>query len=150
MIKILKLSNKSVRRFTANKNWNYNTLSSGGSLILEQGDEIPLFINSDTKLSTEQNETEFSLNIKQGKNIKGTFFSKDSEYFDETKEPLNYDGSYQRVVYNSMKHLFYNEYGLSGNLKYDKYYKNPMNIFGGESGRYTSLDFKTVPLSPTE
>ena len=55
MIKILKLSNKSVRRFTANKNWNYNTLSSGGSLILEQGDEIPLFIDSDTKLSTEQN-----------------------------------------------------------------------------------------------
>ena len=143
MIKILKLSNKSVRRFTTNKEWKYSTLSSDDSLILEQGDDIPIFIDSETQLATEQNKADFKLNITHGKNIKGTFFSKDSKYFDEKTEPLNFDGSYQRVVYNSMKHLFYNEYGLAGNVKYDKYYKNPLNVFGGESGKYTPLDFKS-------
>ena len=85
MIKILKLSNKSVRRFTANKEWKYSTLSSEDSLILEQGDNIPIFLDSETQLATEQNKSDFKLNVKHGKNVKGTFFSKDSEHFDEQK-----------------------------------------------------------------
>ena len=109
MIKVLKLSNKSVRRFTANKEWTYSTASAGDSLILEQGVDIPIFTDSENKLSPEQNKSDFNLTLKHGKHIKGTFFSQDSKYFDEKKEPLNYDGSYQRVVYNSIKHLFYNE-----------------------------------------
>ena len=90
MIKTLKLSNKSVRRFVANKDWNYSTLSSEDALVLEQGDNIPIFIDSETQLSTEQNKSDFNLNLKYGKNIK-EHFSKDSKYFNEADEPLNYD-----------------------------------------------------------
>ena len=41
MIKVLKLSNKSVTRFNTNKKWNYSTLDSGSNIILEQGEDIP-------------------------------------------------------------------------------------------------------------
>ncbi len=146
MIKVLKLSNKSVTRFNTNKKWNYSTLNAGSNIILEQGDNIPLFSSSVNKLSTEQNDSEFDLNMRFGKKVQGTFFSKDSKYFDESNEPLNYDGSYQRVVYNSIKHLFYNEYGAVGNEELDQYYKNPINIFGSETGIYSSLNFNSKTL----
>ena len=105
-----------------------------------------MFSSSVNKLSTEQNDSEFDLNMRFGKKVQGTFFSKDSKYFDESNEPLNYDGSYQRVVYNSIKHLFYNEYGAVGNEELDQYYKNPINIFGSETGIYSSLNFNSKTL----
>ena len=49
-----------------------------------------------------------------------------------------------------MKHLFYNEYGMSGSSKYDYHYKNPLNVFGGESGKYTTLDFQTDGLDQND
>ena len=141
MIKTLKLSEKSVSKFKTHKNWNYSTFGDGNSIILEQGDGIPLFADIDRPVATEQNASNFNINIKYGKEIKGTFFRKESKYYDELNEPVNQDGSYQRVVYNTIKHLFYNDYGLSGDIGYDKYYKNPMHMFGSESGQYTSDDF---------
>lgn len=147
MIKVLKLSNKSVTRFSTNKKWNYSTLDSGSNIILEQGDGVPLFSSSVNKLSTEQNSSEFQLNMRFGKKISGTFFSKDSKHFDETKELLNYDGSYQRVVYNSIKHLFYNDYGtVGGNDELNNFYKNPLNLFGSETGIYSSSSFNSKTL----
>ena len=146
MIKVLKLSNKSVTRFNTNKKWKYSTLNSGSSIILEQGDNIPLFSSSVNTLSTEQNDSEFKLNMRIGKKVTGTFFSKDSKHFNKDKEPLNYDGSYQRVVYNSVKHLFYNEYGTIGDSELDQYYKNPLNIFGSETGIYSSLNFNSKAI----
>ena len=141
MIKTLKLSEKSVSKFKTHKNWNYSTSGDGNSIILEQGDGIPLFSDIESPIATEQNDSDFNVNIKYGKEIKGTFFQKESKYYDELSEPVNQDGSYQRVVYNTIKHLFYNDYGLSGDVGYDKYYKNPMHMFGSESGQYTSEDF---------
>ena len=143
MIKTLKLSDKSVRRFKSHKQWKYTTLDQGDSIILEQGNEIPLFLDTDVKLATEQNDSELKINVKSGKNIQGTFFNKESKYFNPTKELINHDGSYQRVVYNSVKHLFYNTYGTSDAqfsselhpYKSD-YDKNPMFVFGSETGIY--------------
>tara|TARA_B100001093_G_scaffold215047_1_gene206347 strand:+ start:25076 stop:34474 length:9399 start_codon:yes stop_codon:yes gene_type:complete len=146
VIKVLKLSNKSVTRFKTNKKWNYSTLDSGSNIVLEQGDNIPLFSSSINKLSTEQNNSEFKLNLRVGKKVTGTFFSKDSKYFNAEKEPLNYDGSYQRVVYNSIKHLFYNDYGTVGDIENDSYYKNPINIFGSETGIYSPQNFSSKTL----
>ena len=73
MIKVLKLSNKSVTRFNTNKKWNYSTLNAGSNIILEQGDNIPLFSSSVNKLSTEQNDSEFDLNMRFGKKSKELF-----------------------------------------------------------------------------
>mgnify|MGYP001280767583 CR=1 FL=1 len=81
MIKVLKLSNKSVTRFNTNKKWNYSTLDSGSNIILEQGEDIPLFSSTTNKLSTEQNNSEFKLNMRVGKKVTGTFFSKESKHF---------------------------------------------------------------------
>jgi hypothetical protein len=150
VIKTLKLSDKTVSKFKTHKEWNYSTTSSETSIILEQGNNIPIFTGIDSKLSTEQNDSYFNVKIKKGKNIKGTFFEKDSKYFDPEKEPLNTDGSYQRSVYNSVKHLFYNEYGLSSDVSYNKYYKNPMYMFGSETGIYTSDDFTSKITKTTK
>ena len=147
MIKTLKLSEKSVSKFKTFKSWKYNTAGSNDTLILEQGVNIPIFSDVTNKLSTEQIDSDFKINLKQGKNISGTFFDKDSKHFDESKEPLNQDGTYQRVVYNSIKHLFYNEYGLAGTSENDTYYKNPMHMFGSESGKYTSLEYSSDTVS---
>ena len=146
MIKVLKLSNKSVTRFNTNKKWNYSTLDSGSNIVLEQGDDIPLFSSATNKLSTEQNNSEFKLNMRVGKKVTGTFFSKDSKHYNSKNEPLNYDGSYQRVVYNSVKHLFYNDYGTIGDTENDHHYKNPMNIFGSETGIYSPQNFNSNTL----
>ena len=137
MIKTLKLSDKSVRRFKSHKSWKYSTLEQGDSLILEQGDNIPIFLNTDFKLVTEQNKNDFDLNVKKGKNISVHFFDIDSKYYDSEKEPINYDGSYQRVVYTSVKHLFYNNYGVGqtfdeshGDFESVNISKNPLYVFG--------------------
>ena len=87
MIKTLKLSDKTVSKFKTHKEWKYSTTSSETSIILEQGNNIPIFTGIDSKLSTEQNDSSFNVKIKKGKNIKGTFFEKDSKYFDPEKEP---------------------------------------------------------------
>ena len=143
MIKLLKASDTTVRKFKAYRTWKYDSTDSADNIILEQGDNIPLFVNSYKKLSTEQSGIDFKINVKYGKNIKGTFFTKESKHYDETKEPINYDGTYQRTVYNSVKHLFYNDYGLSGEYLNDKLYKNPMYVFGSETGKYTNESFNS-------
>ena len=150
MIKTLKLSDKTISKFKTHKEWKYSTTGSENSIILEQGNNIPIFTGVDSTLSTEQNDSSFNVNIKKGKNIKGTFFDKNSKYFNQLKEPLNPDGSYQRVVYNSVKHLFYNEYGLSSDVSFNKYYKNPMYMFGSETGIYTTEDFSSKTTQTLE
>ena len=159
MIKTLKLSDKSVRRFKSHKKWKYTTLDQGDSIVLEQGDDLPIFLDTDFKLATEQNQSDFKLSIKQGKNIKGTFFKEDSKYYNSETEPMNYDGSYQRVVYNSVKHLFYNTYGV-GQILSDEiseisstaYNKNPMYVFGSETGIYDSAAYSSdvIGVSPNK
>ena len=82
---------------------------------------------------------EFDLVVKHGKKIDGVFYPVGHRRYDETKEPINYDGSYQRVVYNTIKHLFYNEYFVkhydyNSNKELD--IKNPHMLFGVESAEY--------------
>ena len=49
------------------------------------------------------------------------------------------DGSYQRLIYNNVKHLFYNDYFVehfdhTNNKKLN--IKNPLMLFGVESAEY--------------
>ena len=48
MIKPLKVSDKSVRRFVTHKNWNYNNITNLSNILLEQtsnGKNIDLFVD---------------------------------------------------------------------------------------------------------
>ena len=105
MIKTLKLSDKTVRRFKTHKTWKFSTIDLVDTILLEQGDNNSLYLNTEHAIATEQQQVETPLKIKYGKKIEGTFFPRGSKYYDSNVEPVNYDGSYQRVVYNSIKHL---------------------------------------------
>ena len=60
--------------------------------------------------------------------------------YNSTKELTNWDGTYQRLVYNIIKHLFYNDYfvehyDFNRNKKLN--IKNPLMLFGVESAKTT-------------
>jgi len=137
MIKNLKVSDKVVRKFKSNKSWKYSTINSLGGISLEQtnldGDRIPLVLNEAQSLATEQNANNTKVKIRRGKRIDGTFYPHNHIFYDETKEPINIDGTYYRNVYNSVKHLFYNNYGIYEN---ETDVKNPLMVFGSETGQY--------------
>lgn len=138
MIKPLKLSEKTVHRFKTFKKWEFSNIENN-SILLEQGDKIPLCLDVDNKLSSEQSTSETGIKVRRGKQIKGTFFDKDSKYFNENIELLNHDGSYQRVIYDSVKHLFYNTYSVGIDEKTSKdVQKNPLLLFGSETGIYNN------------
>jgi hypothetical protein len=81
----------------------------------------------------------FPIKKTNGKKTNGTFYPSDHPKFDKTHELLNWDGSYQRLVYNNIKHLFYNDYFVehfdyTRNKKLN--IKNPRMLFGVESAEY--------------
>ena len=137
MIKTLKVSDKVVRKFKSNRSWKYSTIDSLTNIVLEQqkqsGEPVPLVIDENQGLATEQSTSSTKVKIKYGKKIDGAFFPLGHRNYDSSKELINYDGSYYRSVYNSVKHLFYNEYGIYENTEN---IKNPLMVFGSETGQY--------------
>ena len=137
MIKNLRVSDKTVRKFKSAKSWRYSTIDSLSGLMLEQtkkdGSHIPLSINTHESISLEQASNNTKVKVKFGKNIKDRFYPESHEFHDPTKELKNTDGSYYRTVYSSVKHLFYNTYGIYDN---DEEIKNPLMVFGSETGHY--------------
>jgi hypothetical protein len=103
------------------------------SVLYESGIEVsPEKINSDNRDSFEIKKT-------YGKNIKGTFYPIKHKKFDKDKELLNYDGTYQRLIYKNIKHLFYNDYFVEHydyNQNRSLNIKNPLMLFGVESAEY--------------
>ena len=79
------------------------------------------------------------LRTREGSNISGTFYPTEHRKYNSTKELTNWDGTYQRLVYNNIKHLFYNDYfvehyDFNRNKKLN--IKNPLMLFGVESAEY--------------
>lgn len=137
MIKNIKLSDKNVRKFRAKRKWKYSSIESTNELILEQevdgGNEIPLFSDINNKVSLEQSDNTSGVKIRYAKKIDGTFFPKTHKKYDKNHELINKDGTYCRTVYNSINHLFYNNYGVPEN---EGDIINPLMVFGSETGIY--------------
>ena len=142
MIKPLKVSDKSVRRFKTHKQWTYDNITSADEILLEQENldgPISLYVDEQTVLSSEHTISTTKLKVSRGKRYAptDTFYPVGHKLHDPTYEYTNSDGSYQRVVYNSIKHLFYNEYGVSSSLNSTGgSVKNPLMVFGSETGNY--------------
>lgn len=147
MIKPLKVSDKSVRRFITHKKWNYNNISGINNILLEQEGQsgaIDLFLNESSKLSVEQSDVSNLVKISKGKNYDSNepFYPTGHRLHDPNKELLNIDGTYQRSVYKSIKHLFYNEYGVT--VSNDSITKNPLMVFGTETGNFMQENNESV------
>lgn len=88
---------------------------------------------------SEPRNGEFEIKVKYGKKIDGAFYPRGHRKHNPDKEPMNNDGSYFRVVYNTIKHLFYNDYFVNHydhNQKRELNVKNPLMLFGVESAEY--------------
>ena len=134
MIKSLKRNDIRSTPFVANKSWNSqnqtfdNTISwqsgsQSGSLFLsfvdyKDGTQLSLHSSS---IAYQQQDPDF-LRFRIGQEITGnTFYPTSSKYYDSSVNPTNIDGTYQGLVYNTLKNLFYKETA------------NPTQIFGLES-----------------
>jgi hypothetical protein len=137
MIKSLRVSDKTVRKFKSAKSWRYSTIDSLSGLLLEQtkkdGTQIPLNIDTRESVALEQGSNAAKVKIKFGKNIKDRFYPEEHDFHNPATELKNTDGSYYRTVYSSIKHLFYNTYGIYDN---EEDIKNPLMVFGSEVGHY--------------
>ena len=71
MIKTLKVSDKVVRKFKSNRSWKYSTIDSLTNIVLEQqkqsGETVPLVIDENQGLATEQSTSSTKVKIKYGK-----------------------------------------------------------------------------------
>jgi hypothetical protein len=137
MIKSLRVSDKTVRKFKSAKSWRYSTIDSMSDLMLEQtqtdGTKIALSINTNQSIALEQASNTTKVKVKFGKNMQDRFYPDSHEFHNPTTELKNTDGSYYRTVYSSVKHLFYNKYGIYDN---EDEIKNPLMVFGSETGHY--------------
>jgi hypothetical protein len=149
MIKSLKRNDIRYTPFAANKFWNaqnqrFEDLISwqsgglSGSLLLtffDYGDgtkmsEISSAFSS--AIAYQQQNADF-LKFKIGKEITGsTFYPVGDKFYNSDTNPVNIDESYQSLVYNSKKHLYYNES------------ENPTENFGLESLDPSNVN-RTIP-----
>ena len=106
-------------------------------LVLEQtkkdGTNIPLSIDTSQSIALEQDSNTTKVKVNFGKNMQDRFYPESHEFHNPNVELKNTDGSYYRTVYSSVKHLFYNKYGIYDN---DSEIKNPLMVFGSETGHY--------------
>jgi hypothetical protein len=110
----------------------YREGNISNSLLYESG-------NGASPETHETNFGEFDLVVKHGEKITGPFYPVGHRKYNKEREPMNYDGSYHRVVYNTIKHLFYNDYFVSHydyNSNKELDIKNPHMLFGVESAEY--------------
>ena len=144
MIKTLKVSDKIVRKFKSHKSWEHSTVDSLTNIVLEQprknGENATITLDERMGLATEQSSSKTKVKIKRGKKLTGTFYPVGHKNHNPSVEQINYDGSYYRSVYNSIKHLFYNEYGIYENTED---VKNPLMVFGSETGQYKTNENET-------
>lgn len=149
MIKSLKRNDIRYTPFAANKFWNaqnqrfedlisWQSGSESGSLSLtffDYGDgtrmsEISSAFSS--AIAYQQQDADF-LKFKIGKEITGsTFYPAGDKSYNSDINPVNIDESYQSLVYNSKKNLYYNES------------ENPTQIFGLESLDPSNVN-RTIP-----
>lgn len=135
MIKSLNKDDIQVTPFIARKVWNPNNVedtdlilwqsgSLSGSLshtYIDYGDGTSSpTTNSICDLSLQQQIDDF-VGYQRGLNITGTFYPVGNESYNSSSNPLNTDGTYMRMVYNTNKQLFYNTYN------------NPINLWGVEN-----------------
>lgn len=137
MIKNLRVSDKTVRKFKSAKSWKYSTIDSLSNLVLEQtkkdGTQVPISLDTTQSIALEQASNKAKVKIKFGKKTDGRFYPDDHEFHNPEIELKNTDGSYYRTVYDSVKHLFYNNYGIYDN---EEDIKNPLMVFGSQTGHY--------------
>ncbi len=134
MIKSLKRNDIRYTPFVANKSWNsqnqrfdnsisWQDGSESGSLFLtfpdyDDGTNLSQFSSS---IAYQQQDDDF-LRFKIGKEITGsTFYPVQSVFYNPDTNPVNIDDSYQSLVYNTAKNLYYKES------------ENPTQMFGLES-----------------
>lgn len=136
MLKSLNRDDIQVTPFVAKKKWNpqnidnddlilWMSASLSGSIshiYIDYGDGLTSpYLNSSCALALQQQENNINIIYEQGTYISGTFFQKDSNYYESDLNPLNIDGSYKRLVYDVYKNLFYNSY------------ENPVQLLGVEN-----------------
>jgi hypothetical protein len=136
MIKSLNRDDIQVTPFIAAKTWNAQNIENddlilwmSGSLTgsishiyIDYGDGTSLPItNSYCELALQQQNTQVQLKYQRGISSSVVYFPKDSEYYDPQSQPINADGTYMGVVYNTNYRLFYNTYD------------NPTQIWGLEN-----------------
>jgi hypothetical protein len=142
MIKTLKVSDKTIRKFNASKNWLYSSSEASDAILLEQevsvegkDVKIPIFGDIENSIALEQSDLQKGVKLRYAEKIEGTFYPYGHALYDAEKEPRNTDGTYARTIYNSVNHLFYNNYGVYEN---EDGIRNPMMIFGSETGNYST------------
>lgn len=134
MIKNLRRSDITIRPFNTFKRWRLGNINPEDVIITEDG--CPIFTSyqtasspllcadpefSSSALSLEQQQVQKDFNVVEGQKIIGHFFESGSAEYDPIDNPMNRDGSYKRLIYNSIKSSFYNEFN------------NPEYLFGVES-----------------
>lgn len=157
MIKSLNRDDVQVTPFVAKKLWNPTNIEAtdlilwmSGSLsgsishiYIDYGDGTTSPVtNSVCNLALQQQEDNF-VQYHRGLNITGTFFPVGNQYYNSTSNPVNIDGTYMRMVYNTNKQLFYNTYD------------NPIQLWGVENFNLQStyriltdvMDVFTIPKS---
>lgn len=138
MIKSLKRNDIRYTPFVANKSWNsqnqrfedlisWQSGSESGSLFLtfldyDDGTKMSEISSAfSSAIAYQQQDADF-LKFRIGKEITGsTFYPLGNQYYNSETNPVNIDESYQSLVYNNVKNLYYKES------------ENPTQIFGLES-----------------
>jgi hypothetical protein len=125
MIKNLNKDDIQVTPFISSKSWNLQNVddsdlilwmsgSLSGSLSLiyidyEDGTSSPI-TNSFCDLALQQQDSQIQIQYQRGIKNENTFFPSTNQYYISASNPLNNDGTYMGVVYNTNKKLFYNTY----------------------------------------
>lgn len=136
MVKFFKQEDIINTRFAVSNQQNYNNILS--DLLIgndADGALFPIYIPTyecDDNLSGScveslnpevfiglENTKEDDIKFEIGKNLyttKSCFFPTDSPYYDHNTNPTNSNGTYQGMVYNTVKKMYYNEYNNSYNI----------------------------------
>jgi len=125
MIKSLHRDDIQVTPFIANKTWNVQNIvnedallwingTESGSLSLTyidygDGSTTPV-TSSDCSLALLPQDNNTTVNYQHGIKSDSTFFPVTNQYYDSASNPMNMDGTYMSIVYNTNKQLFYNTY----------------------------------------
>lgn len=153
MIKSLNRDDIQITPFIAAKTWNIQNIENddlilwmSGSLsgsishiYIDYGDGTSTPItNSYCDLALQQQENQIDILYQRGISSSQVYFPVGSNYYNSETQPINSDGTFMGVVYNTHYNLFYNTYnnptqiwGLE-NINLDSNYKivtNVMDVF---------------------
>ncbi|MHA2406990.1 MAG: hypothetical protein ACXACA_01285, partial [Candidatus Ranarchaeia archaeon] len=139
MIKNLRRSDITVRPFNTFKSWQFGNINPEDVILTEDG--CPVFTSyltasspllcadpefSSSAISPEQQQVQQDFKIVDGVRIDGHFYDTGSAEYTSSTNPLNRDGSYQRLIFNSIESSFYNDFD------------NPEYLFGVETIDFNS------------